>query len=174
MNRLTSEQWRQVRDLFEAAVEQPPGDVAAWLVARTSDDAVRREVASLLAAHANAGAFLTHGGANSFMEAIAANVPMLLSPMCNDQFHQAHFLTRSQIGIAADLRTMSEGEIRNAIERQKFIMKELGAERRVPVAPGPLDRLAERPGEFLFSALAGRLGADIDAPGRLVDDEDVA
>ncbi len=63
-----------------------------------------------------AHAFLTHGGANSFMEAIAANVPMLLSPMCNDQFHQAHFLTHAQIGIAADLRTMAESEINAAID----------------------------------------------------------
>ena len=61
-------------------------------------------------------AFLTHGGANSFMEAIAANVPMLLSPMCNDQFHQAHFLKQAQIGIAADLRTMPPTEITAAID----------------------------------------------------------
>lgn len=70
--------------------------------------------------------FLTHGGANSFMEAIAANVPMLLSPMCNDQFHQAHFLTRSQIGIAADLRSLSVAEITAAIDAL--------------LAPGPIRR----------------------------------
>jgi UDP:flavonoid glycosyltransferase YjiC (YdhE family) len=63
-----------------------------------------------------ANAFLTHGGANSFMEAIAANVPMLLSPMCNDQFHQAHFLSQAQIGLAADLRTLPEPEITAAID----------------------------------------------------------
>ncbi len=63
-----------------------------------------------------AHAFLTHGGANSFMEAIAANVPMLLSPMCNDQFHQAHFLTQAGIGIAADLRTMPQLEVTAAID----------------------------------------------------------
>jgi UDP:flavonoid glycosyltransferase YjiC (YdhE family) len=50
------------------------------------------------------------------MEAIAANVPMLLSPMCNDQFHQAHFLSQAQIGLAADLRTLPEPEITAALD----------------------------------------------------------
>jgi zeaxanthin glucosyltransferase len=59
--------------------------------------------------------FVTHGGANSFMEGIAAGVPMLLSPMCNDQFHQAYFLERAGIGLNGDLRTMSVIEIRAAL-----------------------------------------------------------
>jgi len=59
-----------------------------------------------------ASVFITHGGANSFMEAIAAGVPMLLSPMCNDQFHQAFFTERSQIGIVTDLRTATVDQIR--------------------------------------------------------------
>lgn len=59
--------------------------------------------------------FITHGGANSFMESIAAGVPMLLSPMCNDQFHQAYFLERSGIGTACDLRIMTIEEITAAI-----------------------------------------------------------
>jgi len=63
----------------------------------------------------HAGVFITHGGANSFMEAIAAGVPMLLSPMCNDQFHQAYFLERCGIGIAADLRTMNDSELAAAV-----------------------------------------------------------
>lgn len=61
--------------------------------------------------------FVTHGGANSFMEAIAANVPMLISPMCNDQFHQAYFAQRSQIGLVTDLRTATVGEIRRDLTR---------------------------------------------------------
>jgi UDP:flavonoid glycosyltransferase YjiC (YdhE family) len=61
--------------------------------------------------------FVTHGGANSFMEAIAANVPMLLSPMCNDQFHQAYFTKRSQIGLVTDLRTATVEEIRHDLTR---------------------------------------------------------
>ena len=60
--------------------------------------------------------FVTHGGANSFMEAIAANVPMLLSPMCNDQFHQGYFAERSQIGIVTDLRTITVENLRKALQ----------------------------------------------------------
>jgi len=59
--------------------------------------------------------FVTHGGANSFMEAIAANVPMLLSPMCNDQFHQGYFAERSQIGVVGDLRKLSVVELREVL-----------------------------------------------------------
>jgi Protein kinase domain len=52
--------WRHVRDLFEAGLEQPPEDVDRWLRDRCPDDAsVRREVGSLLAEHARAGEFLT-------------------------------------------------------------------------------------------------------------------
>ena len=52
-----------------------------------------------------AAAFITHGGANSVMEAIVAGVPMLISPMCNDQFHQAYFIDRAGIGCVEDLIT---------------------------------------------------------------------
>jgi zeaxanthin glucosyltransferase len=52
-----------------------------------------------------AAAFITHGGANSVMEAIVAGVPMLISPMCNDQFHQAYFIDRAGIGWVDDLIT---------------------------------------------------------------------
>ncbi len=39
----------------------------------------------------------------SVMEAIVAGVPMLISPMCNDQFHQAYFIDRAGIGCVEDL-----------------------------------------------------------------------
>jgi hypothetical protein len=52
--------WRRVRDLFEAGLEQKPEDADRWLRDRCPDDAsVRREVGSLLAEHARAGEFLT-------------------------------------------------------------------------------------------------------------------
>jgi zeaxanthin glucosyltransferase len=50
---------------------------------------------------------ITHGGANSVMEAIQSNVPMLISPICNDQFHQAHFIQERKIGISLDLNHTS-------------------------------------------------------------------
>ncbi len=49
-----------------------------------------------------ASAMVTHGGANSVMEAIAFGVPPLITPLCNDQHHQAHLITRAGIGRALD------------------------------------------------------------------------
>lgn len=60
-------------------------------------------------------AFITHGGANSVMEALRFGVPMLLSPVCNDQFHQAHYLQRSGAGRVLDLTQSSVEEIRSCL-----------------------------------------------------------
>jgi zeaxanthin glucosyltransferase len=61
-------------------------------------------------------AFITHGGANSVMEAIAFGVPVLLAPLCNDQFHQAYFVQRSGIGGCFDPLKTSPRELWRAIE----------------------------------------------------------
>ena len=60
---------------------------------------------------------ITHGGANSVMEALRFGVPLLISPVCNDQFHQAHFLQRSGAGLVLDLYKATVGEARAAIAR---------------------------------------------------------
>jgi hypothetical protein len=55
---MTTDQWRRVRELFEAALAAAPADAQAWLQAQPADVAVRAEVASLLEHHTQAGAFL--------------------------------------------------------------------------------------------------------------------
>lgn len=65
-------------------------------------------------------AFITHGGANSVMEALHFGVPMLISPVCNDQFHQAHFIGRARAGQVLDLSAASEEEITIRISRLLF------------------------------------------------------
>lgn len=62
-------------------------------------------------------AFISHGGANSVMEALASGVPMLLSPFCNDQFHSAHFVEQAGAGSRIDLERASVAELRAAIAR---------------------------------------------------------
>ena len=64
-----------------------------------------------------ASVFVTHGGANSVMEGIACGVPLLISPMCNDQFHQAYYLERAGIGLAEDLPRASVEQIRASLQR---------------------------------------------------------
>lgn len=45
-----------------------------------------------------ADVFVTHGGANSVMEAMYYGVPVIVIPLCNDQPVQAHFVERSGTG----------------------------------------------------------------------------
>ena len=54
--------WEQIQALFHAALERAPGERAAFLRAQGNDDEIVREVASLLAAHADADALLDAAG----------------------------------------------------------------------------------------------------------------
>ena len=55
---MTDERWLRVKALFQAAVEQPPDARAAFLAAATADEALRREVESLLTSDASDGGLL--------------------------------------------------------------------------------------------------------------------
>src|SRR5436190_11281446 len=56
---MKAERWRQVDELFDAALERQSAARAAFLVeACAGDDQLRREVESLLAAHERAGSFI--------------------------------------------------------------------------------------------------------------------
>ncbi len=68
---MTSAQWKQIRDVFEALLEQAPADPQRWLEEHVSDLAVRREVASLLDNHSRAGSFM--------VDSIIERVPGLLA-----------------------------------------------------------------------------------------------
>ena len=62
-----------------------------------------------------ASLLVTHGGANSVMEALSFGVPVLASPVCNDQPLQAWFLQRSGAGRTLDLTTAREEEVTAAL-----------------------------------------------------------
>ncbi|MDB4953094.1 MAG: ydhE [Myxococcales bacterium] len=76
-----------------------------------SDEAFRRELppgavavayASQLEVLSRAALFVTHGGANSFMESLYRGVPMLILPMCADQPVQAYFAEKAGVGLSID------------------------------------------------------------------------
>jgi len=89
---------------------------AGW-VAELPGEPIVVDYAPQRALLARAAAFVTHGGANSVMEAMSAGVPLLLSPVCNDQPVQAHFVTRAGVGLELDLAAASEAEVRDALAR---------------------------------------------------------
>jgi zeaxanthin glucosyltransferase len=59
-----------------------------------------------------ARAMISHGGANSVMEALAHGVPLLISPICNDQPHNARFVAEAGAGVACDLATAEPEAVR--------------------------------------------------------------
>lgn len=63
-----------------------------------------------------ASVMITHGGANSVMEALSADVPVLIHPICNDQFHQAWFLENAQCGKEINIETMNDLELWGGVE----------------------------------------------------------
>ncbi len=58
-----------------------------------------------------ASVVVTHGGANSVMEALTAGVPMLVAPLCNDQPHNLAFVERAGAGIGIDLEQSTPGDV---------------------------------------------------------------
>jgi UDP:flavonoid glycosyltransferase YjiC (YdhE family) len=61
--------------------------------------------------------FVTHGGANSVMEGLAHGVPLLVAPICNDQFHQAWFVKRAGVGDELLLDELDAAGVRRAVHR---------------------------------------------------------
>jgi serine/threonine protein kinase len=62
---VTPERWAQIRQIFEGAIERAPKDRAAYLrVVCARDDAMRREVESLLESHDDASSFLAKPAAD--------------------------------------------------------------------------------------------------------------
>ena len=93
------------RCVLEAVADQPvqlvvsASDLALGPVPR---NVLVRPYVPQLALLRRASVLITHGGANSVMEAIACGVPILIAPLCNDQFHQVHFIERAGIGRVFD------------------------------------------------------------------------
>ncbi len=103
-----SQAWHQPQRyelLIDAAVQLDValliamGDLAGEFTQRTLPARVRCiPFADQVAVLAHARVAVTHGGANSVMEALTHGVPMLISPLCNDQPHNLHFVARAGAG----------------------------------------------------------------------------
>jgi zeaxanthin glucosyltransferase len=148
-----SQAWHQPRrfaKLFAAA-----DAIGVALLAAMGDLAERRpghtcvRFASQLDALRIAHAIVTHGGANSVMEAVAFGVPLLVAPICNDQPHNRWFVERAGCGLGIDLDACSHDELCAALARlvadgpERLRARELAADYRRSGAAGAAD-LAER------------------------------
>lgn len=94
------------------------GDLADTDIADAlpGDPIVRRYVPQL-AVLERAAAIVTHGGANSFLEAVRSGVPQLVMPICNDQPVQAFYAERAGTGIALDPDRADTSSCREALAR---------------------------------------------------------
>jgi len=102
--------------VLEASRDQPwqlvlaMGDLAGTITLPPHAQAI--PYAPQLALLARARAMISHGGANSVMEALAHGVPLLISPICNDQPHNARFVAEAGAGVTCDLSVAGPDEVR--------------------------------------------------------------
>jgi hypothetical protein len=96
---MTPEQWQQVKAVLEEALAEPPAERAAFLAQVGRDDAeLAREVASLPAAHDDAGSFMA--------------TPALASAEASsvlDQLHQTSKWTGRRVGPYLLVREIGHG-----------------------------------------------------------------
>jgi MGT family glycosyltransferase len=101
---------------IQAQVVLSCGDLAGSAWARSlPSHVVAVNYAPQLGILERAKAIVTHGGANSVMEALRAGVPILVNPVCNDQPMQAWFLKRSGAGVEVDLRAVGVDWVAEAL-----------------------------------------------------------
>jgi UDP:flavonoid glycosyltransferase YjiC (YdhE family) len=62
-------------------------------------------------------AFVTHGGANSVMEAMYAGIPLLVVPLSSDQPWQAQFVEQRRVGIRLDRTRFDQKQCSDALVR---------------------------------------------------------
>ncbi|MDC0716606.1 glycosyltransferase [Nannocystis bainbridge] len=116
---LGSQIWHQPR-MFEVVIAASRGQpwqlvLAMGELARTfaaPPDVQLVAYAPQLALLSRARALVSHGGANSVMEALAHGVPLLIAPICNDQPHNARFVAEAGAGVACDLARADVDEVR--------------------------------------------------------------
>jgi zeaxanthin glucosyltransferase len=99
-------------DLVASVGDLDPGPLGPW-----PPKAVLRPWVPQLEVLPHVDVMITHGGANSVMEALAHDVPLLVSPICNDQFHQAELVRRAGLGRVLDLHAATPQECRETLRQ---------------------------------------------------------
>lgn len=111
------------------------GDLAeGGFPATLPGDAVVVRYAPQIALLRRAAVLVSHGGANSVMEAMTHGVPLLLLPICNDQPVQAHFLAKAGAGRSLDRRGLTVAALREALQALLTEGPERANARRVQAA----------------------------------------
>ena len=101
---------------FDLALIASMGELVTEFRARGLPPTIRCEAhVDQLAVLQQADVIVTHAGANSVMESLAAGVPMLLAPICNDQPHNRTMVERCGAGQGIDLESASVDEIGGAL-----------------------------------------------------------
>lgn len=97
---LVLEAAREIEARFVVAM----GELASSALARSAPPNVDVvDFAPQVALLAEAKVAVTHGGANSVHEALGHGVPLLVSPLCNDQHHNAALVAAKGAGRVVDL-----------------------------------------------------------------------
>lgn len=61
--------------------------------------------------------FITHGGTNSFHEAVYFGIPMIVIPQKGDQYINAKVISQLGIGLCIEKKSWSYFTLRNSIQR---------------------------------------------------------
>ncbi len=140
---MTDAHWVRIKNLFEDAIEQPPEALEAWLDANCADDdAVRRQLESLLAAHRAAGEFIETpaiaaiGAARAVADALAPHVRTAMTGRRLGPYRIVGELARGGMGV------VYLGERDDATFRRQVAIKMMSSGLAHPALVGRFD--AER------------------------------
>jgi MGT family glycosyltransferase len=92
------------------------GELASSPLARSAPPNVEAiDFAPQVELLARASAAITHGGANSVHEGLAHGVPLLVSPICNDQHHNATLVAAAGAGRVLDLAHAAASDVASTL-----------------------------------------------------------